>query len=405
MGVNCVLPQSNAVVSVSEQERVAKKHLAARVVFLKNCITPHFLPVLRHIAASVESLRVLVSTPMESDRAWEPSWDGINVTVQKSFMLPHRHVYEQGFAMTFFRHFPYDSLPLLYRSKPDVVISGELGFRTLQAVVFRHLNPASRLIIWADLSEHTEREIGRMLTLLRRVLLRAADAVVVNGASGARYVLGLNVPSKQIIQAPLTTEISPFLSIPLAREPRIARRLLYLGRLIECKGLDIFLSVLAKWADAHPGETREVWFVGDGPLRRSLERFPLPSQISLKFLGDVRYEELSGYLAQAGLLVFPTLSDTWGLAVNEALAAGLPVLGSLYSQAVQELVQDGVNGWTYRADHPDELRDALDRALSAPLSRLAQMSEVARNSVEHLTPQYLAGRFVLACRVALEQHK
>ncbi|MGA2095407.1 MAG: glycosyltransferase family 4 protein [Candidatus Acidiferrum sp.] len=405
MSLNCVLPQNNAVVSVSEQDRPAMKGLAARVVFLKNCVTPHFLPVLRHIAASVESLRVLVSTPMEADRTWKPAWDGIHVTLQKSFMLPHRHVYEQGFAMTSFRHFPYDSLPLLYRSKPDVVISGELGFRTAQAVVFRRLNPASRLVIWADLSEHTEREVGRMLTLLRRVLLRAADAVVVNGSSGAKYVLGLNVPLKQIFQAPLTTEISPFLTIPLAREPRIARRLLYLGRLIECKGLDIFLSALAKWASAHPGETREVWFVGDGPLRQSLERFPLPAQISLKFLGNVPYEDLSRYPAQAGLLVFPTLSDTWGLAVNEALAAGLPVLGSLYSQAVQELVEDGVNGWTYRADHPDELRDALGRALSAPLSRLAQMREAARSSVEHLTPEYFAGRFVLALRVALEQHK
>ena len=53
---------------------------------------------------------------------------------------------------------------------------------------------------------------------------------------------------------------------------------------------------------------------------------------------------------KVGVLVFPTLADEWGLVVNEALAAGVPVLGSLYSQAVEELVRDGENGWTFRPD-------------------------------------------------------
>ena len=52
--------------------------------------------------------------------------------------------------------------------------------------------------------------------------------------------------------------------------------------------------------------------------------------------------------AKASLFAFPTLADEWGVVVNEAMAAGLPVLGSIYSQAVEELVEDGVSGWVFR---------------------------------------------------------
>jgi glycosyltransferase involved in cell wall biosynthesis len=384
-----------------------KEMLPLRVTFLTNCVAPYTLPVWRELSRSVESLQFLFSTVMESGREWDPGCDGLNVHIQRSLstvVRRRRSVGFIGFSDDVPIHFPYDTLPWLWRLQPDVVISVQLGFRTLQAVIYRLFSRRkSRLVIWADLSEHTEREIGRIRTAVRRLLLRAADAVLVNGTSGARYVLRLGVPSRRIVRAPYTTDMGPFRSIPLGRTPTISRRLLYVGRLVELKGLEIFLRALVRWAETHTGQNCDMWFVGDGPIRKYLGQFPMPPTVNLRFIGNVPYTELAQYFAQAGILVLPTLEDTWGLVVNEALAAGLPVLGSPYSQAVNELVQDNVNGWIFQPDNSESMQDALSRVFATSSEHLSQMRSEARRSISYLTPALVASRFVEAIQVAMNE--
>jgi len=356
--------------------------------------------MLQHLAKNLNELTILVSTPMEHDRHWKPVWDGLNVQVQKSFTFTHQRAFRQGYRMFFIRHFPYDSLPSLRRLRPDIIISAQLGFRTVQAAAYRKLNPTVRLVAWVDGSEHTEREIGPMRTRLRQRLLRPADAILVNGASGERYVASLGVPPARIVRAPYSTDMTAFAQLPLTRDPAAARRLLYVGQLVESKGLEALLRALADWSVRHPDEERELWLLGDGPLRSTLANFPVGRRIILRFFGNVPYADLSAFYAQCGILVFPTLSDTWGLVVNEALASGLPVFGSCYSQAVQELVRDRENGWTYHPDCREESDSQLEGMLSADALHLMSMRSAARRSIAHLTPQFAASRFLEAIRVA-----
>src|SRR6185437_2266890 len=101
-------------------------------------------------------------------------------------------------------HCPYDTLPQLLRLRPDVLISGELGLRTLQASFYKALNPGCQFVIWATLSEHSEQGRGVLREHLRRLLLKRADAVIVNGASGRRYVRGYGVKDERIFVSPYT---------------------------------------------------------------------------------------------------------------------------------------------------------------------------------------------------------
>jgi glycosyltransferase involved in cell wall biosynthesis len=385
---------------VREDSHKRVERLPVRTALLTNCIAPYSLPVWRILSTFLDRFRVYVSIPMEADRPWGPMWDGVDVTLQRSFATRHLRTYSEGFSERFVRHFPYDTLPSLYQFKPDVIVSAQLGFRTMQAAAYRLLNKSCRLVIWADLSMHTEREVGTIQTSIRRLLLRSADAVVVNGASGFEYVERLGVPGDRITVAPYVTEMAPLMSLSLSKDPRVARRLLFVGQLIERKGLEPFLRSLVEWATAHPDHPCEMWFVGDGPLRKCLEKFPRPSNVDLRFFGNVSYEEIYSFYARVGIFVFPTLQDTWGLAVNEAMAAGLPVLGSRYSQAVQDLVTEGSNGWLFHADRPEELSGALNRAMTCHLSKLSEMSGNARQTIEKLTPLYSAERFLQAIEIA-----
>ncbi len=377
--------------------------MSKRVALLTNFIPPYRLPLYKALSERVDEFQVFISTPMEANRSWKPDWEGLNVTIQKNLTLRRTWQHPHGFLEDLYVHIPYDTLWSLRQYRPNVIISGEMGMRTVQAMLYRKLNPDSRMILWATVSEYSEQGRGKLREQLRRTLVPQADAVLVNGQSGARYVSQFGVRDESIFFAPYTTNIEPFLSVPLLRLREDAYRLLYVGQLVERKGLIPFLSTLGRWAKDHPEKNVEFWIVGDGPMRATLEQQVCPPNLAVRFLGNLEYAHLPEIYAQAGIFVFPTLADEWGLVTNEAMAAGLPVLGSDYSQSVEELVVEGETGWRFRPDKLEEIKLALEEALSLPIEQLEAMRGKARERVEQINPEFVASKILEAMEYVSKQ--
>jgi hypothetical protein len=335
---------------------------------------------------------------MEPGRPWPVDWDGLNVTAQRTISWQRTWKHPQGFSESLSWHVPWDTIRLLRQHRPEVVISAELGARSIFSALYCRMNPETRLIIWATLSERTEQGCGLLRTLLRRWLLPRAHAILVNGRSGERYIRGFGVCRERIVMAPYTTDMTRLLSLPVFREEQSRKRLLFVGQLVQRKGLEALLSALARWGRTNPQQQVELNVVGDGPLRNHLQAMTLPANVSVIWTGTVSYDQIDTVYRRAGILVFPSLSDEWGLVTNEAMAAGLPVLGSIYSQAVEELVEDGRSGWKFVPDDPDDLDRALQRALSTPSSVLEEMGRRARSSIVDLTPDAVAQKILAAVR-------
>ncbi len=370
--------------------------MVKRVALLTNFIPPYRLPLYQAIAKRVSDFQVFLSTPMEASRSWQVNWEDLNVTMQKNFTIERTWKHPQGFSEPLYIQIPYDTLWLLHKYQPDVILSGEVGMRTLQAVLYRKFNPKTRLIIWATVSEYSEKGRGWLRHQLRSLLLPQADAVLVNGNSGKRYISNFGISEEKIFFAPYTTNISPFVAIPLSRESDRAYRLLSVGQLVERKGLLQFMNILVKWGKNNPEKNLEFWLVGRGTLKETLEAQPMPENVKVKFIGNVEYQKLPEIYAQAGIFIFPTLADEWGVVTNEAMAAGLPVLGSLYSQSVEELVKDGITGWLFRPDNQDEMYSTLEKALATTEEDLAKMRSTARDRIQYLTPDFVADNILEA---------
>jgi len=361
-----------------------------RVAFLTNLVPPYHKPVLDFLAQRYAALRVLLSTPMESNRPWKVEWGGLDVVVQKTSTLKGRWHHPRGFSEPLAVHIPLDTFPQLRRFSPDVIISTEMGARTLLAILYRKLHAASRLIIWAEAAESTERGRGLARHLARKVLVKNADAFLAVGTSAVKYLERMGAAPTRIFKIAYTTDNARFARNPLTRIPQQARRLLYCGQFIERKGLLPFLRVLSRWANDHPGRSVEFALAGDGPLRHQLSQLPLPGNVKLEFLGVFQYDDLPGVYASAGVFVLPTLADTWAVVVNEALLSGLPVLGSVYAQAVEELIQDGHNGWIFRPDDAEDSYRAIDRMMNISDLELETMRAQARDAASQLTPERVA---------------
>jgi glycosyltransferase involved in cell wall biosynthesis len=363
-----------------------------RIVFLTNIVAPYWKSIFDALAPRYGQMRVLLSACTEPNRHWEVDWTGLDVVVQKTVTLSRRWRHPNGFTEPAYVHLPLDTIRQLRLFGAEFVISGEMGFRTLLALIYRKLHPNSRLVVWAEIAESTEQGRGWVRDVLRRLIQKNVDGFAVPGESGVRYVRRLGTDDGKIFRVPYTTDVDRFAAYPLTRREDRARTLLYVGQLIERKGLLPFISVLSKWAAANPNRMIHFVLAGDGPLRNKLERESVPSNLRLAFLGNVAYADLPKVYTEAGIFVFPTLADTWGVVVNEALASGLPVLGSICSQAVEELVEDERNGWLFRPENTDEMYNAIDRSMSAPLIALNTMRRHARTTALQFTPDYVADR-------------
>jgi glycosyltransferase involved in cell wall biosynthesis len=360
-----------------------------RIVLLTNVIPPYHKPLLDRLARRYASLRVLLSTPMERHRRWRLEWEGLDVVVQKTTTLNGRWRHPKGFSEPLYVHLPLDTIHQLKQYDPEVLISWEMGTRTMLAAAYRWTRRGKKLIVWAEFAESTERGRGAVRGLIRRLIHRAVDAFIVTGASGARYLRSLGISDRKIFKISYTTEIARFSEAPLLRAEEHARRLLYVGQLIDRKGLLPFVRALGRWAQVHSTQKMEFVLAGDGPIRAQLEQTEQPGNVKLVFLGNVDYDELPKVYAEAGIFVLPSLADSWGVVVNEALAAGLPVLGSVHAQAVSELIEDGVNGWMFRSDDQQDMEAALERCLSSEIRTLDKMRLAARKTALSLTPDYV----------------
>jgi glycosyltransferase involved in cell wall biosynthesis len=204
---------------------------------------------------------------------------------------------------------------------------------------------------------------------IKRRLFRLCRAFLVGGSSHADYLRTMGVPGRRIFTGYDVVDNAHF-----ARIAQHARRyasnlraqlglpdkfFLTVSRLVPEKNLLFVLESYARYI-AQTRDT-EVWplvMVGEGPMfSRILEcRGRLGLEQHVRLVGWKSYEELPVYYGLASVFVHASTFEPWGLVVNEALAAGLPVLLSRLCSCMPDLVIDGVNGYTF---------DPLDAAMLA----------------------------------------
>lgn len=375
----------------------------ARVVFLTHYIPLYQVRVLQSIAARVSDFQILLSTPIEPNRDFQPDWSGLNVTVQNSLTLRRRWRHpEGGFDDQLYVHIPYDTSARLRSLKPDVVMSLELGARSAGAAMYCRRRPESKLVLCTYMSERTEQGRGLLRRELRKKLLRSADAVTYNGPSCKQYLSGFGVPEDQMFHLPYAADDRTVYNGPVERqESRCRDRMLVVGQLSERKGVDRLVEQVSSYCDKNPSRCIEVIFAGDGPLRGVLESKVTPANLKVKLLGNVPADELSVWMLRCGVLLAPTLADEWMLVVNEALHAGVPVIGSVHAQAVTALIQPGINGWIYDPMVSGSIDQSLASYFACDDATMNQMRHHCRDSVAHRNPDWAANGAIEAIQHVL----
>jgi len=202
----------------------------------------------------------------------------------------------------------------------------------------------------------------------RLKFLRQFDALISYSARGAEQYTALGFASDKIFVAPNATAPAPTFPMPV-RAPQFDGRpvALYVGRLQARKRLDDLIRACAALPETL--QPRLI-IVGDGPERERLEALTVQIYPATEFAGAKFGAELSPYFNAADLFVLP---GTGGLAVQEAMSYGLPVIVARGDGTQDDLVRLG-NGWQIPDEDISTLLKVLEVALSDP-ARLRRMGE------------------------------
>ena len=239
---------------------------------------------------------------------------------------------------------------------------------------------------------------GGLLKRLKQWIIKRADRLtVVSSAMGDRARQQDLVPPDKLSVIPMGVDSQGMFRPPGDDSQR--RGLLFVGRLVDKKGIEYLIEAMPAVLQRHPEETLTI--IGDGPLDASLQAACKARGIAgnVKFLGALVNQEIPGHLKGAAVTVFPSVVTDSGdqegtpVASREALACANAVVVSDYPGA-RDIIDHDRNGLLVAQKSPDELAGAILSLLDTP-ERWRKLGEAGRHNVEqHYDWRVISGKFL-----------
>ncbi len=358
-----------------------------RLAVLFNRIGPYHYARIRSASSSFRLTAVEYSN-RDSIYAWEETQgaDGFDrVTLFKGLRIEFLPVREVGCAVQ----------DALSRVNPEVVaIPGWADCASLAALRWC----LSRRVPAIAMSETTAWDGPRQLhrEWVKRQLVSGFQAGLVGGNPHRKYLATLGVPPECAFLgydavdndyfAERTKDARTRSSTIRSSHGLPQRYFLASARFVEDKNLNRLLKAYQRYRQLANSEA--VWdlvLLGDGPLRNSLcsLRSTLGLEPYVLMPGFKQYRDLPAYYGLASAFVHGSTTEPWGLVVNEAMAAGLPVLISNRCGCAYDLVQEGHNGFTFDPYDVELLARLMHRLTLTPKHRLDQLGTNSSEAIKN----------------------
>jgi glycosyltransferase involved in cell wall biosynthesis len=372
--------------------------------------TPYRDPFWNAVAAEpATELKVYYCASTNAERPWSASWQ----MKYDSEVLPGVNVLAQ-LGMKGFSYWNPDITARLTAGRHDALIIGGYNYPTMMAAIRFARRRGIPYFLMSESHLREPRAMWRRIIkqpIVRQVVRNAAgcfptgtwarDYLLHYGASPDRLWFLPNVPDVE--QLACTAQSFAPRRDELRRQFGLgdAPVVLYVGRLVEFKRVDLLIQAFAKLGDDSPAR---LVIVGDGVLRPKLEA--LAEQLGVaaraQFRGFVEPAEIPLWYAVGDVLVLPSVGETWSVAVLEALASGLPVITTDTVGAAADAIKNPSVGTIV----PSADATALSQAISARLADGTDRDKVwaawatARDGYRY---DVLSRRFVEAIRHTIDE--
>ncbi|WP_164102735.1 glycosyltransferase family 4 protein [Candidatus Laterigemmans baculatus] len=293
---------------------------------------------------------------------------------------------------------------------PDVVVVNGYSFpEALAAICWA--NDRRRGIVLASDSRSEDHQRSVWKEFLKRRVVGACTCAHVAGSQSASYLIQLGMAADRLYYCTdcVDNEFYDYSREPGLQPPRdeqVSPYFIAVSRFIPKKGLVHLIEEYRAYADACDGVPWRLMIVGDGPLREKLEVTASSLERgNVEFPGFLNPDQLRARYINASCFVHPSEQDTWGLVVNEAMAASLPVIVSDGAGCAVDLVKQGLNGWIVGANTGGEIASAMSRMHQMPPEDRAGMGAVSRSVIADWGLSRYAQELHAACGRSVELAK
>jgi glycosyltransferase involved in cell wall biosynthesis len=268
--------------------------------------------------------------------------------------------------------------------QPDLIFSNSFGMWTLLALLLKPVGKWKVVIAYEGSSPSVDFHHSPLRLMLRRTMVSWADALISNSQAGKDYLIRtLNAPEDHVFAHPYEVPSPTALSLTslgdsslkaFGSKPTTAELLmnvprpifLFVGQLIPRKGVQSLLQSCQLLK--HGGHDHfTLLVIGSGNQNPELQALSQSYGLAdnVHWLGRVEYQQLGTYFHESDVFILPTLEDTWGVVVLEAMSLQKPILCSTKAGAA-ELVQDGTNGYRFDPQNPSELATLMAKLIDQP---------------------------------------
>lgn len=328
----------------------------SKVAIITNIPSPYRVDFFYYLQTHVQehTFFVIYTSKNEDNRVWNvPEKKLLNTRILESKILKLRNKLDTRYI-----HFPANVGAELSKIQPDVVIAAEYNPAALQALWWAKAH-SKKFVHWTDGTLHSERNIGRIQKLARKIICSSADACIASSTKAKEKLRAWGVPEEKISISLLTVDVSRYRELALSPVPG---RILYVGSMIPRKGLDLLVDAL-KYVQSD----FELRIVGNGTpeqvqaLKQLAEESDAADKVT--FCGFLQGEALCEEYRKAQVFVLPTREDCFGLVLLEAMCAGVPIVASKYADGAYDTVIDGENGFIADPFRPEQFGQTIDRAI------------------------------------------
>jgi len=370
-------------------------------------------PLLKNLASHCASFRVFTAELFGEKNDAEIEIENCGMIKRFYFEITQADLWNDNHGREI-RIIPPTLIPALLKYRPDLLVVTEFSLWSLYAMISRYLMSAVRVLVLVETKPRFDQSnlIWHIRNAMRNFIVKKADMFLTNNQDGARYLISkFHAPSSRVIVRPFLVsdmaEISgktkeDILAHRKSRGSVLPVRFLYVGRLLELKGLQYAIAALASLIPQyHRGFVFDI--VGDGPFRENLEikvqRLGLTKHVI--FHGRLPYSTLWQWYFQADVFLFPTLSDYRALSPFEALSMGLPLVSSIHDGGVHETVDSDRNGFFCDPRDTPDLARIIARFIDSP-ALIAEFSERSLDMSSPYTLQSGAESLSYACQSTLD---
>lgn len=368
-----------------------------RAVVINNIPTPYINALFSATSRAADfELRFIFLAEGDHNRSWSSLEGGTDFSYE---VLPAIAGFVRNVDLTMYAHWGLWSR--LRAADADVVcICGYHYFASLEVLAFKTLYKRGA-VLWSGSHKGSGAFGNRVTDIYKRAVIPRFDAFLAYGSAAAEGIVNYGGDPQRIVVGCNAVDTSRFAPGEPGGVHATGLRVLCIAELVKRKGIDDLIRavsiVRARGVDA------ELSIVGSGPELAKLKAIAVHEGCAshVSFLGHKATAEMPGLYRTCDVVVLPSHREVWGLVVNEAMAAGVPVVVSRAAGCARDLVVEGKTGLTFAPGDHVGLAACIERLAVDPNLRI-EMRRAALQKIEECgIPQY-AQRLIAALKLAAE---